>query len=332
VKGNFTRLRTSLTDQEEIMTRYLLGELSETEQASLEKQYFSDTRVFDQLVEVEHALADNYARGRLSAPERERFKTYYLAHPWRSERAKFAVSLATKLEELDQPAADGAKATTQSWWWRLRRAFQSYGGGLAFSAGLACLLLLVGSVWLFIRMKRLQEDLARTQATRAAQEDRVRELEQQLKDEQTRAKELTAKLNQSAPSPQPTPKSTEIPSPPAAPFSVSLALTVGGVRGPESRSGPTLVIPEGTRDVDLRLSMKESDYRNYEVILQPVGGAAIFTRKGLTPMTSKSGASFTLSVSSAKFSSGDYMLTLKGVTQSGELEDISKSLFRVEKK
>jgi hypothetical protein len=78
--------------------------------------------------------------------------------------------------------------------------------------------------------------------------------------------------------------------------------------------------------------MKENDYRNYEAILQPVGEVSVFTRKSLAPITTKSGRVLSLSVPSAKFSTGDYMLTLKGVAQGGEREEISKSLFHVEKK
>ena len=46
----------------------------------------------------------------------------------------------------------------------------------------------------------------------------------------------------------------------------------------------------------------------------------------------KSGANFRFAVPASKFTSGDYILTLKGVMPSGEVEDVSKSLFRVEKK
>jgi hypothetical protein len=33
-----------------------------------------------------------------------------------------------------------------------------------------------------------------------------------------------------------------------------------------------------------------------------------------------------------RFASGDYVLTLRGIDPDGEVDDLSKSLFRVEKK
>ena len=42
--------------------------------------------------------------------------------------------------------------------------------------------------------------------------------------------------------------------------------------------------------------------------------------------------SFNISLPASKLDADDYILTLRGFTPSGELEDVSQSLFRVEKK
>jgi hypothetical protein len=39
-----------------------------------------------------------------------------------------------------------------------------------------------------------------------------------------------------------------------------------------------------------------------------------------------------LTLPASQVKAGDYILTLRGYRQSGELEDVSQSLFRVEKK
>ena len=67
-------------------------------------------------------------------------------------------------------------------------------------------------------------------------------------------------------------------------------------------------------------------------MLQAVGGSEIFSRRNIKPRTSKSGAAFTLNVPASKLSTGDYLLTLRATTEGGDVEDVSKSLFRVEKK
>src|SRR5713101_766427 len=97
-----------MNESEQTMARYLLGELSDAEQAALEEKYFTDPQVFDKMVKTENELVDDYARGRLTPQLRERFEQYYLAHPKRRERAKFAQALATKLDQIeaDHAAAD----------------------------------------------------------------------------------------------------------------------------------------------------------------------------------------------------------------------------------
>ena len=56
-------------------------------------------------------------------------------------------------------------------------------------------------------------------------------------------------------------------------------------------------------------------------------GKQIFKREDLQSK-SKRRASLAVIAPASKFSAGEYILTLKGVTQSGDVEDVSKSLFR----
>ena len=103
------------------------------------------------------------------------------------------------------------------------------------------------------------------------------------------------------------------------------------IRGAETKS-PTLSIPAGTQEVRIELKTAENEYQSYQLELHAVGGKAIFDRKSVKPTITKSGANFGFAVPASKFTSGDYILTLKGVMPTGEVEDVSKSLFRVEKK
>jgi len=66
--------------------------------------------------------------------------------------------------------------------------------------------------------------------------------------------------------------------------------------------------------------------------LQAAGGEEILNRQHFKPLANKSGASFVLTLPASRFKAGDYMLTLRGYRLSGELVDVSQSLFRVEKK
>jgi hypothetical protein len=325
---------TSMNDSEQIATRYLLGELTEPEQIALEERYFSDSQLFDQVVSTETELVDNYARGRLSAQARQRFEQSYLAHPERRERLRFAEALAAKLEQIDaSEAASKQSVRASSGWTRLSSLFQGLlqveQRALAFSLIIVVLFLTLGSLLLLFKARRIRQELAQTQAQQTAQEQRERQLQQQLASERTRNQELTAELEKArAQTPPIEPARPES----SAPAFVSLLLLASGVRGAETGSAPTLIVPSGTPEVRLQLNLKDNSYQRYQLELRAIGGKEIFSRRQVKPQTTKTGASFVFSLAAAKFSSGDYLLTLKGVAQDGEVEEVSKSLFRVEKK
>jgi len=310
------------------MTRYLLGELSESERADLERRYFADSAFFERLSQCESDLMDDYARGRLSPETRERFEKAYLADPERRARLRFSEALVAKLDREVSPGLIPQEAETTSWWQKLFVPF--IGGQRALAFSFAVLLLMVlGSAWLLLRTSRLRNELAQTRATEAAREQHEHELQQQLIDEQARNQQLIAELDRERAQPTPevgiaSPKNT-------APAFVSLLLVASGVRGAETRS-PTLSIPAGTQEVRIELKTAENEYQSYQLELHALGGKAIFDRKKVKPTMTKSGANFGFSVPASRFTSGDYILTLKGVIPSGEVEDVSKSLFRVEKK
>jgi type II secretory pathway pseudopilin PulG len=325
-----------MTNPDETMTRYLFGELSETEQAQLEARYFADAQTFEQLNQLETELIDGYARGRLSTPMRERFERAYLANPERRARLRFGEALAAKIDEIAASrAAEREEVGAASWWQRLSSFLTGGHRALAFSTALALLLLSLATVWLFVKDRSARQELARMRDAQAAQEQREREARQQLATEQTKTQELTAELERTRtePTPQPTVVPSESPSPPAAaPVIASLVLVAGGVRGADTGAPPELVIHKDTQQVRLQLKLRENEYQNYQLVLQAVGGKEVFSRSRFKPAASRSSASFTITLPASKLPAGDYILTLRGATPGGELEDVSQSLFRVEKK
>jgi len=320
-----------MTTSDEMLTRYLFGELSEAEQAQLEARYFADAQTFEQLAQLETELVDNYTRGRLSPPMRDRFERAYLVNPNRRVRLRFSEALAAKLDQFDAAqSADRTGIRATSWWQRISALLTGGQRVLAFSMALALLLLASVSVWLFIQSQRLRQDLARAREAQSAQAEREHEAQQQLASEQTRTQELTAELERARTEPklQPTPVAPERPTPIVA----SLVLLASGIRGVDTGAPPRLVMPQGTQQVRLQLNLSEHDYQSYQLALQPVGGREICHRQHFKPKPNRSGVSFIIQLPAAKVSTGDYMLTLKGFTTKGELEDVSQSIFRVEKK
>lgn len=327
-----------MTDSDETLTRYLLGELPEPEQARLEERYFKDAQTFEHLALLEAELVDDYARGRLSPRMRERFERTYLARPDRRARVRFGEALTARLDEIAAArAAERAGAVHASWWQRLSASLAGGRRALAFSLALLLLLVSSASVWLFIRGERLRRELARARDSQAAQEQSASAAQQQLADERARTQELTAEPGGGEPTLQPTPTAPASPTPEtppraaAAPAVASLVLTAGGVRGVETGAPPTLVIHKETQQVRLRLKLSENEYQNYQLVLQSVGGSEVFSRR-LKPAVGRRGASFNVTLPARAVAAGDYILTLRGATSGGQLEDVSQSLFRVERK
>lgn len=322
-----------MDEPKQTMMRYLLGELSEQEQVALEEKYFTDPQVFDQMLKTESELVDEYARGYLSTEVRERFEKFYMTRPGLIERVKFARALTARLDQIEEPAASAEKTplAISSWQWFLM-LLRDQRPVLGFSVALAILLLL-GGVWVFVESRRRQQrELAQAQAAREAQERPRSEESQQETGTRKTQEESTAP--QASPLSTPQQKSVPSPSPTvnSAPQTVSLALTVGGVRSGNGDRIPTLVIPQGTVQTRLQLVLKDNDYPSYQASLQTVGGTEIFSRSGVKPRSTKSGASFVFTLPASKLAGGDYVLTLRGISPDGEIDDLGKSLFRVEKR
>ena len=84
---------TSDEQRRTLMTRYLLGQVSPQEQDDIEKRYFYDDQVFEDVVAAENEMIDSYVHGRLGATEKNQFETHFLSTPERRERLSFAQSL-----------------------------------------------------------------------------------------------------------------------------------------------------------------------------------------------------------------------------------------------
>jgi hypothetical protein len=274
------------------------------------------------MVQVENELVDKYARGLLSPAARDGFERHYLAHPKRRERAKFAEALAAKLDE----AAAAPAVLAEPWWGRLLASMR--GPKLMWAFSVVVLLAAAVAVWSLIETTRLRQELARSEAERTTREQRERELQQQVTNERLRADQLFGELERLRVEEQSTPP----PSIKAAPAFASLVLTVGGTRITDAGPPAFLVIPAGAEQVRLQLNLKDNDYPSYRAALQPARGAEIFAWRRLIPRTTKSGPTLALVLPASRFAAGDYILTLRGVSKTGEVEDVSKSLFRVERK
>ena len=87
-------------EDQELIRRYLLGELSDDEQAELERRYFIDDELFQRLLKIECELIDKYARGEFSDHECERMEKHFLKSKDRRERIAHAQAVMKVIAEM----------------------------------------------------------------------------------------------------------------------------------------------------------------------------------------------------------------------------------------
>jgi hypothetical protein len=309
------------------IVRYLLGGMSEAEQVALEEAFVSDPQIFTLVAEVENDLIDDYVRGRLELRQSELFERNFLSGPGQRQRVGVARALLPSLDQI-ATAGDNHSAAIDNP--AKRRRFFSFlfnpQPAFRLAAGLATLLVATGGAWLLYENGRLRQEL------RVAQEDAARrelELGRQVTDEKEQntrlADEITRLRSQPAPRIAP-------PAPQTVPAFVTLLLADVARRGQGAGDIPRLTVPPNAEQVRLVLKMEDGGYPGYRAEIQSASGAAILTRENLRPNLRQSIATFTIDVPSDKFTAGVYALTLSGVSKDGEVDILSKSSFRIEKR
>jgi hypothetical protein len=323
-----------IDSQEDLIKRYLLGELSEAEQTALEDKYFIDPSEYDRLCKAEDELLDAAARGALSEADRERFERNYLTNPQRRRHVMFAKALAQVVDEnraakRTAPQSVGRARIERSGsrlFWLSHLARLPRGLRLAMSTT-AALLILLGGTWLVIETSRLRARLAEAlregEARRLQEQTQARQiayLEEQYKQLAEERVRLQAQL-QSA---------KENVSPTSAP--VIYALSLRAFRDSGGQEPRPLIIPRGAEEARLRINLTEHEFPGYQVILLTADGKEVFAIKGLSPQATRDGYVLVVSIPSRKFADGDNVISLSGVSGASEVETLGKAMVKVRKR
>src|SRR6185295_16417708 len=135
--------------QENLMRRYLLGDLPESETNELELQVLRDDEKFEQMWEIENRLVDGYVRARLSSADHERFERHYQASLVHHQR----VAVARNLVEVADRSSAGVIPVPAKVSWGGGRLSEKLGFSLvSWQSALVALMLLFAmcSLWLFL--------------------------------------------------------------------------------------------------------------------------------------------------------------------------------------
>ncbi len=321
-------------NNENLIARYLLGELSEEQQLEIEDRAFVDKNYLASITAVENDLIDEYVRNELSGTQRQRFEKQFLASAERWKRVEFARALAGVMEEEAVPKKIIVHES-QSWSWR--DAIYAFINGLAPSARIAFVaavpLLLIGAGYLSLETLRLRRELRESQAQRQSQQN----LQQALELERRRNEELNAQLNQEKQQREQTDESLrelseagDAVNPAPRPVIASLTLLPGLSRGGDDK--PSLVLPENARLVRLQIGIDpEEQYKKFAVELRTLAGRQVWTRENLNARNRRGARAVGLTLPATALKAGEYELRLRGVNDSGGAEDIGFYYFSVKK-
>ena len=323
-------------NSENLIARYLLGELSEEQQVEIEDCAFADQAYLASITAVENDLIDEYVRNELSGAERQRFETRFLASAERRKRVEFARALAGVMSEEAVPKKIVVRET-KSWSWR--DSIYAFINGLTPAARIAFVaampLLVIGLGYLGIETLRLRRELTELREANQAQQNSQ---QQALELERHRNEELNAQLNQEKQQREQTDESLrelseagDAVNPAPRPVIASLTLLPGLSRGGDNQ--PSLVLPEDARLVRLQIGIDpEEQYKNFAVELRTLAGRQVWTRENLKTRNRRGARAVGLTLPATALKSGEYELRLRGVTESGAAEDVGFYYFNVRKR
>lgn len=135
-------------ESEQMLTKYLLNEVSEEERERIEEQIFTDRDFFEQVRTAEMRLIDRYVLGEMTADEQERFKSRYLSVPEHRRRVREAKLFHERLQSVRSESARGSNVRRAE-----RNAFfawaSHFGAPAVATASLAAVVVAGTGVWLF---------------------------------------------------------------------------------------------------------------------------------------------------------------------------------------
>lgn len=282
--------------EDNLLERYLLGDLAEAQRTAMEDRLFADREIFEQMWARENQLVDDYVRDRLTGSQRERFESHYLASPVHQRRVLAARYLLATADRGVEPRLSFVQQFVQS--------LRSFGAPqIALTA--AVILLAVGTIWLFKERSRLREEVAILKIENAARSTTTPIVERD-------------KTTPIVPS---TPEVSRTSQPPRV---FAFTLSPISVRSGE---GQSIALPRDVETLRLKLNKPSGDWTNFSAAISHVGGRQMWTGRDLRARE----GGITIDVPATRLSNDDYILTLSGVS-AGRSEEVERYSFRVSRK
>jgi hypothetical protein len=299
--GHFEQDNSSGSSDETIR-RFLLGELSESEQPLFEQQMFTDAGLDSRVRLAEIDLTDDYAFERLSAADRVLFEERFMVTS--SRRRELNVSSALRDRFSMRATAAWAEKVTVAKRWRHLFGFSRPAWKIAF--GVLILLILFGTVLLVVKEPRLTQQITnKINPKRSAPRSSPQEMQHPTN--------TSSPEHQTTPAPMPLHDS-------ANPLTESAVLFPSP---PDLGKIPTLTLRNGENSVvRLRLAVLDQTVP-YRAEVLTIDGKSVFSVDWL------SGPPFNVDVSASLLKSGKYQIRLSDA-RDGSKKEVASYYFRVQ--
>jgi hypothetical protein len=321
--------------EEDLIVRYLFGELTEEEQTSIEKNFLNDNAYFEEICSVEDALIDDYVQGALNEAERNKVESFLLASHYQRREIAFVRDIIEDISKkpLDNSAQVSQERTKLSGKKKsllLMTGLQNYWKPFTFAA----LFFAVGvGVPLVIWNQSLQTRIARMQADQTAMGEREQGLQQEIEQQRESVNELARQLNEERQKLLELEQEFASSRGSSSPLSGSLIATLilredSFTRG--SAELPTIRMSREIKQLRIRipLDIKEK-YKSYSAVVTTFDGRAVWRGESAVSMQRYSGVTFR--IDTGLLSDENYILTLKGETENGNTVEIGDYFFRVKR-
>lgn len=321
------------TDQNQVITQYLLGTLPEVESERLDELSVTSEEFAESLSASEKDLIDAYIQGELSGTILAQFESHYLATPVRRERVQFAEAFrifASKQNlSADSSIREPANLDLQRNGGRLS-TLSIFGGrypALQWGLAIAAVIFIAVGAFLLVQNARLRQQMSLAQARRDELQQREMQLQKELEQQRTSNAAIEQELAQVRAEQAQLKNSGEPPRSETAIASFVLTPQLRGVG-----QAKLVSIPVNTSRVTMRLNLEPNDYKTFAVVLLDQSSQLELWRSGKLKASSKGDAgTLDVTFSAGLLRSQGYALRVSGFSASGQSEVLSDYPFKVVK-
>ncbi len=319
-------------ENEEIIRRFLLGQMSAEERFEFEKRFVADADLFEQITAVEDELIEKYVRGWMRPEESAEFETVFLVTKKRRDRIEFARTFIDQITGTDSSLTEAVEenAPKGDFFAAVRYWFSS--PRVVMAGAMALLVVFVG-VWMFSRLFAPNQPEVAFEPNNGAlgtpstiqPTEPVNSSSSPVNSTETPEPTANTETTDQVPAATKTPIATPIPAIEQPVRNPVIALFSGNLRSGGSNN--VLRLSNEAKAATFILNLPTTDHSAYAAIVADADGNTIARFDKLKASKGR----VRIVVSANQLQKGDYMIKLDGINVSGESESVADFQFRIER-